>query len=107
MGNRMNFERGKDPKRALQVGIFVKRSFKDDFSAGKFILSHLESIVNGNKKLGLSIGQKVEEYIMNYITVDDGFNPVWDGKFPDPSLLWIVRSEIDKIDYKKWDSKIF
>lgn len=109
MGNRMDFERGKDPKRALQVGIFVKRSFKDDIVAGKFILSNLEVIVKENKKPGISIGQKVEEYVRDYITVEDGavFGGL-SGKVEGPSLVWLfVRSEITKINYKKYESKIF
>ena len=100
----MYFERVKDPKEALNIGIFAKRSFKDDFEAGKFILDHLETIVNKDRDFSKSIGQKVEEYIIRYVSVEGSFTYFAKQDMADPSLVWMLRSSLTKIK-KSWDSK--
>ena len=86
----MNFERNKDPKEALAIGLYQVRHFKDDYKAVDFILPILDSIIS-KKGDGLTRMQRLEEYVRDYIRVDDGIGYFPQGKVADPSLMFLIR----------------
>ncbi|HNS71681.1 MAG TPA: hypothetical protein PKK07_03080 [bacterium] len=96
----MNFERGKDPLEALDLGIFQERSFNDDFEAGSYIMKILPALIKKANDPSKSTGEIVEEYIAKYITVKYSFIDFKVRGMADPSLVWLVRQEIDRLPYK-------
>ncbi len=101
----MDFERGKSVKEAISIGLFSKREFNDDFEAAYFIMPHLK-IIMGIKDLNELPNlmtrhdkpyQKLIQYTVDYITVNDGI--VFERTFdhPDESLLYLIVDRINDL----------
>jgi len=90
----MYFERYKDPKESLELGVFRVHHFENDFQAKDFIMSVLPTILGQNSDL--SLGEKLEEYVMKYIRVNNGSNFPINQHVADPSLMCLLRMTIDK-----------
>ena len=93
----MNFERNKDPKESLKIGLYQVRHFKDDFEATTWILPKLKTIMKLDGS-GLTRREKLGEYIKKYIIVDDGM-PSMIG-VADPSLMWLIEHTLNKMKKK-------
>jgi hypothetical protein len=90
----ISFERGKDPKEALGIGIFSPKNFNTYDDAGNFIIEHIEEILRKKKvpknliktgdetwfldeyydilydyikKYMTNFGDRERDYILNYI----------------------------------------
>ena len=90
----MNFEKGKSPKKSLNLGIFSLKEFEDDHKAMHYIFHNLEIIVEGSD--GNTITEKIEDYVSKYVKVDDGYPGIdWikEGK-ADPSLMYLIVQHI-------------
>jgi len=90
----MNFERGKDPKESLKLGLYQVRHFKDDYEATDWILSKLKTIMNLDGD-GLTRWEKLEQYVIKYVIVDDSFPPYRDIGIADPSLMFLIKRKLE------------
>lgn len=93
----MRFERGREIKRSLEIGIFSPREFQDDYEAMEFIFENLEAIFG--KPNGYTLLTKIEEYVLNYVHIyNNGYDgPNWkEIGMADPSLMGLIVPRLEK-----------
>ena len=87
----MKFERGKDIKDILKLGVFQKREFADDYVAMDFLVKVMPFILAQDD--GKEPKVKMELYVMKYIRVNDGgFFP--EDQMANPSLMFLVNATL-------------
>lgn len=115
----LNFERGIDPKKSMNVGLFIKRDFNNLNEAIDWIYNHLsailkidkipEDIIMGEKRNTSKIHTylyfkekyiyKIEDYIDKYLTIND-------KKIDWIELLWKKLSNAGFKTFLKLDESI-
>ena len=92
----MNFERGKDPKASLEIGIFSPRVFLSDERATDHILFNIKAI-NENME-GENLLLKIENYVIQYVKIDNytsQYDPDWKSMgMGDPSLMGMIAQKL-------------
>lgn len=105
----MNFERGKNPKEALNIGLYTYREFEDDMIAAFWVVRHLPAILGtedipedifgsplGDQGYNTAYNDTIRDYVMMYISSLEGgpLPPNGVRKFPDASLMYIISDMI-------------
>jgi hypothetical protein len=115
----LNFERGKDPKKSMDIGFFIKRDFNNLNEAIEWIYNHLSAILKTDKipediimgeerkaahiKTYLYFKEKyiyeIEDYIDEYLTINN-------NKIDWIELLWKKLSNVGFKTLLKLDESI-
>jgi hypothetical protein len=94
-----NFERGLDPKQAMNIGIFSKRTFPTDEAGAIFVVHHLPTILkkkkipgdilwkpHGAHYINKKYAKDIEDYTTKYMRSD--IASLLPEGVPDASLFW-------------------
>ena len=88
-----NFERHKDPKEAMGMGLYRRMEFRDDYEAVPYLMKIIPILLEIPSIENFSVTQmkKIEQYTIDYIFIKESFMP---PDLLDASLIFLLKETI-------------